>query len=597
MKGHRLRENKSTEFPANWVFFDCETYVAEDDGERQIQRLRLGVAQFWRYDKPRNPQREVIFRSGSELYDFILGCLRSRQRLMVASHNLAFDLAASGILEVLLRDGWQLSKILIESGVSAVKLRRDGTTLHFLDTINYFKTSVRSLGKAIGLEKLSVDFDTVSDRDLVAYCRRDVEILAHAVSYLRSFLKDNDLGSFGLSISQIAFNVFRHRFMRVPIYIHEIPEVINLEREAYFGGRNECFRLGYIEGPVYKLDVNSMYPFVMKSFDYPVRLQHWFPQGLPLDALSRFLRSCCVVSKVYVETEKPIFPKKTCDGKTIFPVGRFWVTGTTPSLLYALQHGMIRHVGPTAVYDRARVFEDYVSYFYEARRRWRKEGKEAFAVMAKYLLNSLYGKFGQRRYVTELVPADQFPHQDGYFEYIENGEHYRCYRIVDKVLMVKRIEEKAFNAFIAIAAHVTDYARMHLWHLIEKAGRENVYYCDTDSLFVNREGFERLTNEIDDTALGKLKLEDVVDYVEIRGCKDYSTPSGEKVKGIRKNAEKLSENRFRQLHFPTLKRIVRDQMLNEVVLRYVVKELKREYDKGLVLKEGHVMPIALDEPV
>jgi len=48
---------------------------------------------------------------------------------------------------------------------------------------------------------------------------------------------------------------------------------LKLEREGYNGGRNECFYIGTLNSQkYYKLDVNSMYPYVMQNNKYPVEL-------------------------------------------------------------------------------------------------------------------------------------------------------------------------------------------------------------------------------------------------------------------------------------------------------------------------------------
>ncbi len=53
--------------------------------------------------------------------------------------------------------------------------------------------------------------------------------------------------------------------------VHMKPEVIKLEIDSYRGGRNECFFIGEAHGEFYKLDVNSMYPYVMATHYYPIK--------------------------------------------------------------------------------------------------------------------------------------------------------------------------------------------------------------------------------------------------------------------------------------------------------------------------------------
>ena len=65
------------------------------------------------------------------------------------------------------------------------------------------------------------------------------------------------------------------------------------------------------------------------------------------------------------------------------------------------------------------------------------------------------------------------------------------------------------GAFVRIASYITSLARLNLYNAARKAGVKNVYYCDTDSLYVNDEGMDRLTNSdmVHNTELGKWKYE------------------------------------------------------------------------------------------
>jgi len=64
--------------------------------------------------------------------------------------------------------------------------------------------------------------------------------------------------------------------MKEKIYIHDQVTTSEFEREAYFGGRVECFRLGnFTDEFFYNIDVNSMFPSVMKENLYPVKLKNY----------------------------------------------------------------------------------------------------------------------------------------------------------------------------------------------------------------------------------------------------------------------------------------------------------------------------------
>ena len=177
--------------------------------------------------------------------------------------------------------------------------------------------------------------------------------------------------------------------------------------------------------------------------------------------------------------------------------------------------------------------------------------------------------------------------------------------------------EEAFNSFPAISAHVTAYARMMLLSYIEQAGWNNVFYTDTDSLFVNYAGYQNLLPEIDSKVLGKLKVEDISKTdTEIRGCKDYTFNHQIKTKGVAKTSISLHDLvQSGKLHIKDIPETYRDK-LNDcfVSLRWsgmstfikhgkldnysndmFIKVLSRSYDKGCISKSGWVIPFTFPE--
>jgi hypothetical protein len=154
-------------------------------------------------------------------------------------------------------------------------------------------------------------------------------------------------------------------------------------------------------------------------------------------------------------------------------------------------------------------------------------------------------------------------------------------------------EVESFNSFCAIASHVTDYARMLLWEYIQKAPAKTLFYCDTDCLIVNQEGFEIYKKELDSTELGRFKIEDISTELEIRGLKHYRMGKEWKRKGIRKNAVQLSENTFIMDIWPGFPLVFNRKISDPYPVHKQVKELSGLYTKGDVLDTGWVTPIRL----
>jgi len=278
----------------------------------------------------------------------------------------------------------------------------------------------------------------------------------------------------------------------------------------------------------------------------------------------------------------------------IYPVGRFTVHLSTPEVLYGLERGHIRKCLRVAIYDRAVLFRKYVQYFYRLRRRYADRGDETFKTMVKYFMLSLYGKFGQwsENWVKNKKPAADGDGEHMMFE--GDPPQLMHYVLIDGERWDIKDRKESYNAFPAIAAHVTAAARIYLWSLIHLAGPGHIFYCDTDSLIVTATGRRRLRAYLDETKLGGLKCEYKSNRVEIRAPKDYATDRENKHKGVKSDAEEIKPGVYRQMQWQTLRGAIMAGHADTVHLRPVVKVLARQYHKGTVHSSGSVSPIVLD---
>jgi hypothetical protein len=461
-----------------------------------------------------------------------------------------------------------------------------------VSTTNFFPDSLAVMGEAVGFPKHSVDVFT-SDEDLLSiYCFRDVEILVETTKSYVSFLQEHDLGRFALTRASQSMYAFRHRFMRHQMYIHTESEVWELEKRAYHGGRTEAFHIGKLtHGPFTSLDVNSMYPAVMKSFPYPTRLLA-HQQSLSLKRCEEFLPRFSLIAHAYLDTDSPIYAYRK-DGKIIFPVGRFDTYLCTEGLRTAMQRGHLVKLGETAIYDNAPIFEDFIDYFYSLRLLFKQQGNKLYDKFAKYLMNSLYGKFGQQVSIESSREDLTF---SGYYRKAVYSLPDHCWIYETKLLNVATIEqgrEPSKTTIGAIAAHVTENARLLLWTIIEQIGTQRVLYCDTDSVKVRVRDVPRARQFMDDKALGFLKREEDFQVFVIHGLKDYRQDEKVVLKGVPKHAVRLREGVYRYDAFQRQATHLRMQIDDRYVLRKIEKVLVRNYTKGTVTKTGRVLPLSL----
>jgi hypothetical protein len=274
-------------------------------------------------------------------------------------------------------------------------------------------------------------------------------------------------------------------------------------------------------------------------------------------------------------------------------VGKFITTLCTPELKYALEHSHIEKIYDCVVYEQADIFTSYVDTMYQLRGDFRSAGVKEYEVLCKYLLNSLYGKFGQKaENWVKIGECPNEPDREELIFYTNPRKVMRLRYLLGQVFELKSYSE-SFNSFPAIAAHVTAYGRMYLWFMMLKAGIGNYFYCDTDSLIVNESGLYNLGDLLSDTELGKLKIEEQGQHLVIRGLKDYITDTKTVVKGIRKNAVKISKGVYQQQLWPSFRGILKSGEANTYTVKNVIKHLSREYTKGIVTKTGLIKPFVM----
>ena len=601
-KGHYIRGNKSCTFPSRLICFDTETDQNILDNGDIEQTFKLGTAVYRHTKSGRVKPTETWIESdiSDELCEFIVSKCHDKEKLYIISANIWFDFRVSLMTAYLKKRKW-FNKMLIVNGMTIIlSFKKDKKHIVFINFQNYFRVSVAAMGKIIGLPKLDVEFETVSIRELFRYCRRDTEIIYRSMVILFKFIKEHDLGAFGYTQPMIAFNAYRHRFMHFKLLVHKNPDVVKLERAGYYGARTECFRVGaFTKTPLVQVDINSMYPHQMLSQKYPTKLAYW-GKNCKLETLSHFCEQGCVMAKVIIETNEPVYPV-TIDNKTTFPIGSFEANLSTPEIIYGLKHNHIKEVKYYAYYWAQYIFAEYIKYFYNLRLKYRKEGNPTYDSFCKYMMNALYGKFAQK---SDLVIEDLLTDSIEDSRITEYHADKKCFITTTNFFgrLIKTVSKQleGRNSIVSISAHVTAYGRMKLWFYIKKVGRDNLFYCDTDCLIMYDKPELLKHIPLSPTILGDFKIEKRATKVVIHGLKDYHFDRTIKIKGVSHRADHIGKNKYEQLIFPGMFSELKAGLDKPYTVKKQVKTLKREYNKGTILEDGRVIPYKLvynDVPV
>jgi len=595
-KPHCLKREKTLAIPRHFIFFDTETIPEDLPDGRTKQKLKLGWACYYRKAFGRNlPKYEWCnFYDSESFWYFVFQHTEPKRKVWLLARNLVFDFTVVEGWKYLRVGGFKLKFFHDAGTTSIISVKGKFGSIVCLDIMNWFVESLAKTGERIGIPKLKIDFETASVDYLNTYCKRDVEIELENFKRFIRFLEVNSISRLCYTRGSTAMAAYLFGHYHKRIYIHNNEQAVELERESYRGGRTECFYLGDLNHePYYILDVNSLYPFVMRNNLYPVKYQKIY-KSLAIRTLTELVKHTSIVAKVLIETDEPAYAVRR--GRTTFPIGRFWVTLTTPELLYAFEHNHIVKIKDAVVYEQANIFKSYVDRFYTLRQEFKSAGVAEYEDLCKKMLNSLYGKFGQKADVWKKI--GDCPNEPDRVELCftsgVNGAKQIRY-LLGEIFELTGYQE-SFNSFPAIAAHVAAFGRMYLYKLMKIAGRENYFYCDTDSLIVNDTGLGNLRNEINESSLGGLKIEDSTYSLTIRGLKDYVIDAKQVIKGIRKNAVEIRAGVYQQEQWPSFKGLLRASQTENYTVKTITKVLSREYTKGHVNFDGSICPFVLSEP-
>ncbi len=593
IESRNIRQNHATSMPQRLLFLDTETKGVKD-GNIERHTMYMG----WSYYVRR--AADTGFKDGKwEFHDnakalckYIDSCVPTKTCLYLLAHNAFFDVQACGFFRHFSELGWELS-FFYEAGLSYILTLRHGRrSIKVLSTTNWFQSSLAELGKLVDLPKLDIDLDTDDYESVKAYCKRDVEILVRAVDDYLHMLEDNDLGKFGLTRASQSFHAYRHRFMHEHIAVHTNEDIVALERLAYMGGRTEAFFLGTHHATDFvSLDFNSMYPYIMSTFDMPRELVDYKEDIIETD-LDSLLSRYCAVAECHISTPEPVYARRM-GHKIIFPIGEFTAYLTTPGIKYAYEEGHLIRVKRIALYNKANLFKEYIDYFYGLRQKYKAEGNDIYEQVCKYFMNSLYGKFGQKQPIETSTKVDA----PGLYIKHEIFNTVTMEMVTETVLCNRLIVSSGFkegkHSFVPIPAHITEYGRLMLWKIIKQAGPDNVLYCDTDSIKMEARYLDRVGEHLDNSELGKLKVEERFTEFTIDGCKAYNTENVWKLKGVPKRATKNPDGSYSYQTFLSQCSHLRLQESDAYIIRDTLKRLTGEYTKGIVNPNGSIVPIRL----
>lgn len=427
------------------------------------------------------------------------------------------------------------------------------------------------------------------------YCRNDVDILTKALeSYRDLALEITGVDPLNkITIASYAYEYFRFKHLKSDSIGLLNRKEYEFARASLQGGRTNALGF-YYKGPMRYIDVVSLYPSVQRRCEYPV--------GHPVIDEEPELKS--TIELIKSETGfvrcKIIPPNNLYHPLLLVKKGGKLVESlleedfedviyTMVELRKALElKYKIVEVYETHIYKSQKgLFTSYIDKLFELKNKFSQEGNQGKKAITKLLLNSLWGKFGQKdiNKKEEYVELKKFLNMAKKFNIIDFEE------LSNDKVFVQYNEDETENLHLnnsnpAIASYTTSHARLVLYEAMEKLGTR-VLYHDTDSLIYKG---EQVIPE--GKGIGEWELETEVDEFVSIGAKSYAYKHNEttvvKSKGF--NSEWIKFDDYKEIvdSYKNPKKIRKKLYLNDFHMKRtkdgitnigLIKKLDWVYDK------------------
>ena len=589
-----LTKLSKTKRSKTYVVFDIESELIKINSLETEHIPKLIICKVIKFYSDGNFEESdySIFWRLSDFHNFIDGQILQHKTIHLLSHNANYDMTVGKIFKYIEDRNFICKSFHPLHGSFFCHFKKDKNSLILIDSLNWFTDSLENIGKEIGMKKLKMPKGKIDNLQWIKYCSQDVAIVIQAMKELSKYLIRFSLGDLRITRASIAFSVFRIYFHSSNMRTHNDIDCLEHEYNSYFGGRTELLEIGKLKKQTYYMvDFNSLYPSVMKDNLYSVKLRRYFPKS-NLKQLKLFIQNYGCIAKVKLNQDKPYFPLKT-KTHTLFPTGKIITTLSTPELKRALELNLIDEVISLSVYYQKEIFSNYVDYFHKLKQQYKQENKKVFTYITKLLLNTLYGKLGQKISTLEDTGIKSDKKYAIEHEIDLKKRTFQTLKIINGITYREKYNLVARSSIPSIVSEVTSYARVKMLDAIKQAGWENCYYMDTDSLILNKKGLDNLSKSYLGNSLGKMVMELKSSNVILNGVKDYTFGKKVKLKSVPYRAKRKDKNTYIFEHFLTTREILmqpKNQVMKTVKRQKVIS---RKYHKGVIQKNNRVYPFNL----
>lgn len=480
----------------NVITIDTETLRYDtDNGEFQ---------KFFNFDAF-DGKKHYYTENLKEVYSILNSLKEDKERVTFYAHHIMFDLRTIHFVNLILQDrlfGLPVKRRLLDFILYLKYESPDHSKIvQFADSMNYFRTSLQNIAKMFELSKTNTEEYSLSAEewnkilliDGKERVQTDTEILYKSIKEF----ENSPHFDLGITLASTSFNTFRKRYLKRIITLPE--NLINTSLEIYHGGIVMPYKL-VTDFELNSYDINSLYPYVMKTQPYSVKFLHKrTDKKYIFDDIKDKGYNYLVRVKYRANEFKwsPVFT--TYDNQLIpFLENEQWVTGN--ELLELYNNNFTIEISEILEFKNDFLFTDFVNDYYKLRLESKSDYEKYFF---KIFLNSLYGKFGQHKGYSEIQLINNIDNpmvrdillNSELSKQVING---KVYSIYGDFVSVRNEGSVKYNPLIA--GEITANARLLNFEYSKLIGFDNLYYTDTDSFMTTK-----IMPESKD--IGKLKLE------------------------------------------------------------------------------------------
>lgn len=481
-------------------------------------------ARVWAYSlcEIGNPDNFIY---GNNIDDFMKWCA-GKKNYTLYFHNLKFD--GCYILNWLFKNDFTLAKTKEEIKTKTfttlindmgafysieiyfeVKNHRNNKVI-IMDSLKLLNFSVEKIANdfELPIKKLELDYNEYREvghiltEHEIDYIRNDVEIMARALKIMFDEGLDRmTIGSCALNNFKEGCNKFNQLF---PILDNDVHDSIKNSYKGGFTYLNPTHKDEIIED-IMVLDVNSLYPSVQRNerlpYGIPIKYEGKYKRDIMYPLFVQVI-TCSFdlregkIPTIQLKNNLSFMPNEYLDSSKGQIVT---LTLTNVDLELFLNHYRVHDLKYEYGFkfkSLSKIFSNYIDFWTEQKIESKKCGNKSRYLIAKLMMNSLYGKFGTSRLVRSKYPVIS---ETGILKY-EMGE----------------LEERN-PVYMPIASFITSYARRKTIttsqaikdYTKEKYGVDYYIYSDTDSIHMIRLPEEELSKfvDVDDYRLGAWKIE------------------------------------------------------------------------------------------